>query len=94
MFKVGDKVNFHSIIGGDITTPDHIIQTIQRMPNNFGCDVAWISGRSGCVALDALSNEANPPKIYEKISRSKKRYQEYLKSEVSESFPEWLGINA
>lgn len=54
-FEIGDKVDYHSIIGGEITSKDHEIKHIELEPNNFGCDVAWISGKSGCVALEALS---------------------------------------
>jgi hypothetical protein len=56
-FKCGDVVNYHSIINpqGPITSTQHIIKAIQPGPNNFGADVAWITGKSGCVALDALS---------------------------------------
>ncbi len=57
-FEQGDTVNFHAIIGGPITSTDHEIMSIVRVPNNFGCDVAWITGHSGCVALDALSKTA------------------------------------
>lgn len=55
MIKVGDEVDYHSIIGEEITSTGHIVEVIERAPNNFGCDVAWISGKSGCVALRALS---------------------------------------
>lgn len=73
-FKIGDSVDFHSVIGGPVTSTDHVISHIEMRPNNFGSDVAWITGRVGCVALDALSNAGNPPVItgrYEKIKRSK-----------------------
>ena len=54
-FNVGDKVNFHSIIGKSATSFDHEIWHIKLMHNSFGCDVAWITGKAGCVSLDALS---------------------------------------
>lgn len=54
-FKVGDKVNYHSIIGEAITSNGHEITHIELEPNNFGNDVAWITNKSGCVALQALS---------------------------------------
>lgn len=54
-FEQGDKVDFHSIIGGPVTSTGHEIMSIVRAPNNFGCDIAWILGKSSCVALDALS---------------------------------------
>jgi hypothetical protein len=56
---VGDKVDYHSIIGGPVTSKWHTVQTVQLAPNNFGRAVAWISGKSGCVALDALTHTAN-----------------------------------
>ena len=54
-FEIGDRVDFHSVIGGDITSKDHKIKSIKLEPNGFGCDVAWISGKASCVALEALS---------------------------------------
>jgi hypothetical protein len=53
--KLGDKVNYHSIVGGEITSRDHKIKIIDMEPNNFGCDVAWISNKSGCVSLEHLT---------------------------------------
>ena len=53
--QVGDKVDYHAKIGGEITSINHIIKRIQYVPNNFGIDVAWITEKSGCVALKALS---------------------------------------
>ena len=55
--KVGDKVNYHSIIGGPITSKGHVVKVIKPEPNNFGCDVAWITGKSACVDMEALSND-------------------------------------
>jgi len=94
-FKIGDTVNYHSIIGGEITSSNHVITHIDLAPNNFGCNVAWISGKSGCVCIDALSNENNPMKPYVpavKLTRSQKRYREYLDSEYGGTFAEYLGI--
>ena len=54
---IGDIVNYHSIIGGEITSKGHKIKAIQYAPNNYDCDVAWITGKSGCVACRALSKE-------------------------------------
>jgi len=54
-FKVGELVNYHSIIGGPVTSGGHKIKHIEEEPNNYGCDVAWITDKSGCVAMDALS---------------------------------------
>lgn len=54
-FKEGDKVNYHMIEGGKVTSTGHEIMIIQLEPNNFGDDVAWITGKSGCVSLSHLS---------------------------------------
>ena len=53
--KVGDRVNYHAVIGGPVTSTNHIIKVIDKMPNNYGSDIAWITDKSGCVALTALS---------------------------------------
>jgi hypothetical protein len=54
----GDKVHYHALEGGEITSSGHVIQTIQYQPNNYGCDVAWITGKSGCVDMAHLTKEA------------------------------------
>ena len=53
--KVGDIVEYHEIMGGKVTSKNHTIKTILRKPNNFGCDVAWITNKSGCVDLKSLT---------------------------------------
>lgn len=54
--KVGAKVNYHSIIGGPVTLPN---QTITHAPWALGGNetniVVMITGKSACVAVDALS---------------------------------------
>ncbi len=55
-FKEGDLVNYHSIKGGSITSQNHIVTAVETMPNNYGCDVAWISDKSSCVAVESLSH--------------------------------------
>lgn len=59
MLKIGDTVSYHSIIGGEVTSSGHLVKDVEREPNNYGCDVAWITGKSGCVAMAALSKEEN-----------------------------------
>lgn len=54
-FRIGDTVNFHALVGGPATSAGHIITNIHLAPNDFGVDVAWITNKSGCVALAALS---------------------------------------
>lgn len=52
-FKKGDVVNYHSIIGGPVTSTEHTIQHIGEL--GHGEAVAWLSDKSGCVSLKALS---------------------------------------
>jgi len=60
MFRVGDTVNYHSCIGGPITSRKHVIKGISHPPNNFGASVAWLTNLAGCVHFAALSNKQNP----------------------------------
>lgn len=53
--KTGDTVNYHAVIGGEVTSTDHTVKSIELAPDNYGEDVAWITNKSGCVALAALS---------------------------------------
>lgn len=55
IYKIGDKVNYHVFIGGPIVSTDHEIKSIELQPNNYGEDVAWITNKSSCVSLGALS---------------------------------------
>ncbi|MCK4785533.1 MAG: hypothetical protein KAV87_17400 [Desulfobacteraceae bacterium] len=62
-FKVGDKVNFHSIINGPVTSTDHEITHLEIRGGGTGCGqpystyaVAFISNFRGCVSIDALSD--------------------------------------
>lgn len=50
--RVGDWVNYHAVIGGPITTTGHKIRAIEVLG---GRTVAWITGKAGCVAIEALS---------------------------------------
>lgn len=52
---VGETVDFHLRIGGEVTSAGHTVTEVWLKPNNFGCDVARISGRSGWVATAALT---------------------------------------
>lgn len=55
MPREGDWVNYHSIIGGPITSSDHIVESVGELPSPNGPNpVAWISG-VGMVSADALS---------------------------------------
>jgi hypothetical protein len=50
----GDIVDYHSIIDEPATSFEHTIQHIGMIPS---CKrpVAWISNKSGCVTVEALS---------------------------------------
>jgi hypothetical protein len=52
--KVGDKVHYCSIIGRHVTSLDHVIKSISLKPNDFNEDVAWLTNKSGAVAMLAL----------------------------------------
>jgi hypothetical protein len=73
VIKVGDVVNFHSIIGGPVTSTGHTVTALYPMPNNFGCDCAMITGHAGVVALDALWDKPKD-KI---LTRDQIRYAHY-----------------
>ena len=53
--KVGDTVNYHSIIGGEITSKDHKINHIGYLGSNQ--KVAWITNKVGAVHIKALSKD-------------------------------------
>lgn len=52
-FKVGDVVDYHSIIDGEVTSKAHVITDIGEL--GHGETVAWITNKRGCVSLKALS---------------------------------------
>lgn len=51
---VGDLVDYHAVIGGPITSQGHIVETIGSL-NGGKTPVAWITCKSGCVAIVALT---------------------------------------
>jgi hypothetical protein len=55
--KAGDVVSYSSVIDGPVTSTGHVVECVLPQPNNFGTDVAWIKGKSGCVAVAALIKE-------------------------------------
>jgi len=54
-YKIDDQVNYHSMKGQPATSFNHKITAIELMPNNFGEDVVWLTGKSGCVSSSHLS---------------------------------------
>lgn len=65
--QVGDVVDYHAVIGGDVTSTNHVITHIKLEPNHFGCPVAWVTRIAGCVAMAALSpsqKELHEPLLY------------------------------
>lgn len=56
--KVGSKVDYHAIIAGPITSRGHVVTHLGTM---CGQSVAWITGKSGCVAITALSPSEELP---------------------------------
>ena len=53
--KEGDEVSYHCFAGGDVSSTGHVIKSIELQPNNYGEDVAFITGKSGCVSIDNLT---------------------------------------
>lgn len=52
-FKVGDRVDFSSFIGGPITSRFHTIVSFGRLDN--GMRIAFVTGHPGLVAVEALT---------------------------------------
>ena len=52
----GDIVDYHSVIGGPITSSGHKVLVILPKPNNYGMDCAMITGKSGVVSMDSLTH--------------------------------------
>jgi hypothetical protein len=53
MPRTGDFVDYHSIIGGDITLGACIVQNVGV--SSSGTPIAWITGKAGYVSCDALT---------------------------------------
>ena len=85
--KVGDLVNYHSIIGEPPTSGPHRIQNIGEIPSSNGQPVAWIEGVSGCVSLDALS-----PYQHEETGDEPPRMQEAGEAEAPVHYLKQLTI--
>jgi len=56
-FKVGDKVNYISMVTKKVVSSDHEITHIELQPNNYGCDVAWLTNKAGCADFEALTHQ-------------------------------------
>lgn len=68
VFQVGDTVNYHAVENGEVTSSNHKIRAINLMPNNYDCDVAWISGKKGCVSFSCLSKTETVYETLEEIN--------------------------
>lgn len=55
MIKKGDRVDYHAVIDGDITSTGHMVREVLPMPNPYGVPVARITGKAHYVSLDALT---------------------------------------
>jgi|WetSurMetagenome_2_1015567.scaffolds.fasta_scaffold1246309_1 hypothetical protein len=57
-FRVGDKVDFHSIINGPVTSENHTITHLEQRGGDRFCSkyyVAFITDKTGFVAIESLS---------------------------------------
>lgn len=61
-FRVGQLVSYHPFVGKTAVSSGHEITAIDTMPNNFGENVAWVTGKSGCISFNCLSHD--DPAIY------------------------------
>ena len=52
----GDIVDYHSVIGGPITSNGHKVLATLPTPNNYGMNCAMITGKSGVVNMDSLTH--------------------------------------
>lgn len=53
MPRAGDAVDYHSIIGGPISSHGHTVTSVGELAS--GSPVAWITGKAACVSVDALT---------------------------------------
>ncbi len=54
--KGGEKVNYHSIIGGEVTTPGLEVKAgPQELGEGSGNWVVWLTEKSGAVSCDVVS---------------------------------------
>ncbi len=60
LIERGMEVDYHATAGGPVTSTGHIVQAIERVPNEYGCDMAWITGKAQGVPLDTLTPSAPP----------------------------------
>jgi hypothetical protein len=51
--KTGDTVRYHPIIGGKHDGNVYAVTDTGTLPN--GQPVAWLEGKAGCVAMEAVS---------------------------------------
>ena len=80
--KVGDRVDYHSVIGREITSKGHTVKSIQHMNSDPESPiVAWITDHTGCVALEALSRSTSDRVVH---SSEVAPYVEYLMKAVIE----------
>ena len=53
--KIGDMVDYHSVVGGEITSKHHIVTSIMEATSTFRHDLASITGKSGSVRIQMLT---------------------------------------
>jgi len=55
-FQINAVVDFHAVVGGPVTSRGHVVTATRHTPGTR--PVAWITGRVGCVVMDALTKSA------------------------------------
>lgn len=61
-FRVGQLVSYHPFVGKAAVSSGHEITAVDTMPNNYSENVAWVTGKSGCISFNCLSHDS--PAIY------------------------------
>ena len=54
-FNIGDRVNYHALIDGPVTSTGHEVTHIASIPSSNNVPMVWISGKAGCVHPYSLS---------------------------------------
>ncbi|WP_352298423.1 hypothetical protein, partial [Pseudoalteromonas sp. 20-MNA-CIBAN-0454] len=56
-FKVGQVVSYHPFIGKAPVSRGHKITAVDTVPNAYGENVAWITGKTGCISFNCLGHD-------------------------------------
>lgn len=63
-FKVGQVVSYHPFVGKAPVSCGHEITAVDTVPNAYGENVAWITGKAGCISFNCLGHDFADDAIY------------------------------